>query len=344
MQSDEANGAVAEKAGFSGSEQAALLLLMLGEEKAADVLSHISAREVERIGAAMANIRGVDSTRAEAVFASFQQELAAQTSLGVGVPGYVRKLLVSTMGDQRGATLADRLLGDEEPVEIDSLRWMECDALVQMLEDEHPQIIAVTLAHLDQTQAAKVIERLPPDVQDDVIYRIATMDRIPQSAMQQLQSALKNKLSISSSFKSKEIDGARTAANIINYMDTDAEARVMEVLGKEDAKLKDRVQDLMFVFGNLVDVDDKGMQLLLREVSSDMLTVALKGAEPAVRSKIFNNMSKRAREMLEEDMDAKGPVKVSEVEEAQKQILEVARRLAEEGQISLGKGGDDYVE
>lgn len=326
-----------------GDEKAALLLLMLGEEQAAKVLQYVDGGDVERIGTAMAAIRNVDNHKAEAIVDEFHRALVNETSLGVGVSGYVRKVLTNTLGEQKGATLADRVLGDEAPTEIDSLRWLDNDALVQMLKDEHPQIIAITLTHMEQSQAAQVLKALPAELQDNVVLRIANMHTIPQAAMKQLQNVLKKKLSITTTFKSSTVDGAMAAANIINGLGADAETRIFEALSKADEKLCERVQDLMFVFANLVKIPDKGIQVLLREVSSDILPTALKGAEEKVREKILGNMSKRAREMVEEDMAARGPIKLSEVEAAQKEILAVARKLAESGQIDLGKGGEDYV-
>ncbi|WP_047011817.1 flagellar motor switch protein FliG [Spongiibacter sp. IMCC21906] len=327
----------------AGSEKAALLLLMLGEDQAAKVLQHVDAMDVEKIGSAMAAIRNVDNKKAESVVNEFHRALSSETALGVGVPGYVRKVLTNTLGEQKGGSLANRVLGDEQALEIDSLRWLDTEALVQMLKDEHPQIIAITLAHLEKEQAAKVLKSLRSDLQENVVMRIATMQTIPQAAMKQLQNVLKKKLSVSASFKTSTVDGAMTAASIINSLDSDSEARVLEALTKSDESLSERIQDLMFVFSNLADLADKSVQLLLREVASDVLPTALKGAEEKVRDKILNNMSKRAKEMVIEDMEARGPIKLSDVEAAQKDILAIARKLAESGQIDLGRGGDDYV-
>ncbi|WP_372781428.1 flagellar motor switch protein FliG [Litorivivens sp.] len=328
----------------NGSEQAAVLLLMMGEERAAKVLQHIDFESVEKIGVAMAAIKKVDSGDAYTVCQRFREEVNSHTPLGIGVPGYVRNLLVNTMGEQTGGTLADRLLGDDSPRELDSLRWMEPDAILQILKDEHPQIVAITLAHLEQSMAAKIVARLPEGMQEDIMFRIATMDKVPEAAMKQLQTTLKAKLDVSANFKSKRVDGATTAAAILNGLDSDAEARILETLSKTDETMRQRLEDLMFVFGNLADLDNKGMQLLLREVTSDQLAIALKGADEIVRNKIFSNMSKRAKELLVEDMESRGPTKLSDVEEAQKAILEVARRLGEEGKINLGSSSDDYVD
>ncbi|MEO6699691.1 MAG: flagellar motor switch protein FliG [Paraperlucidibaca sp.] len=328
----------------SSSHQAAMLLLMMGEEQAAEVLRHIDSDSVEKIGMAMAAIREVNHEQAEAVVSRFQETIESQTSLGVGVSGYVRKVLMSSLGEDRGKTLADRVLGDDEPLEIDSLRWMDLDTVVHMLRDEHPQIVAITLAHMSQDQAAYIVKQLPVALQDDVVLRIATLEKIPQAAMRELQDILHNKMQLSGNFKSKAIDGASTAASIINNLGGDVGKRIISSLEKTDSKLTEKLKDLMFVFANLVQVTDKGMQLLLREVSTDLLTVALKGADEKVRDKLFRNMSKRAGEMLLEDMEARGPVKLSEVETAQKEIITIARRLAEDGTISLGGNGDDYVQ
>lgn len=327
----------------TGSERAALLLLMLGEEKAADVLRFVPSSELEKIGSAMARIKEVNNHQAEAVIESFQESMGTQTPLGVGVPGYVRQLLVSTLGEHKGRTLADKVLGDDTPMEIDSLRWLDMDTVVHMLRDEHPQIIAITLAHMSQDQAAYILDHLSAELQEDVVVRIATMDKIPQAALLELQDILKTKLSLSGVFKTRSVEGAKAAASIINSLGKGSEGRILGLIDKADQKLSEKIKDLMFVFSNLGDVDNKGIQLLLREVSSDLITVALKGADEKVRSKFFSNMSKRAGEMLQEDMEARGMVKLSEVDVAQKEILAVARRLADEGLIMLGASGDDYV-
>ncbi len=338
------NPNMAASSGGSGSEKAALFLLMLGEEQASKVLQFVDPHEVELIGTAMAAIRSVDNQRAEAVVDDFRLSMQSETSLGVGVHGYVRKLFTATLGEQKGATLAERVLGDEESQEMNSLRWLEPDALLHMLKDEHPQLIAITMAHMDQDQAGAVLKQMAPDLQDDIVMRIANMQTIPQAAMRQLQAVLKKKLSVTATFKNRKIDGALTAAGIMNGLDPEAETRILESVAKKNEALSEKIQDLMFLFSNLINIPDKGIQLLLREVSSDILPMALKGADQAVRDKIMGNMSKRAREMLIEDMESRGPMKLSDVEAAQKDILAVARKLAENGQIDLGKGGsDDYV-
>lgn len=342
MANANASGATAAPA-IPGCEKAALLLLMMGENYAAKVLQHISPDDVERIGSAMANIKRVDNQRAVEVVKDFHESAASENSLAVGVQSYVRKMFTNALGEQKGGSLAKRVLGDEAGSEMDELRWVEPEALMQMLKDEHPQMIAITLAHLEQEQAGKVLAQFPEAVQNDVVYRVANMKTIPDAAMTQLQNVLKKKLSVTAKLKSRDIDGAAAAAGIINGLDSDAETRILDSVAKNNQELSAKIQDLMFVFSNLINISDKGMQQLLREVSSDLLPIALKGASEEVREKILRNMSKRAREMLVDDMEVRGPIKISEVEQAQKEILTIARSLADSGQIDLGRGGDDYI-
>lgn len=326
-----------------GDKKAAMLLLMLGEEQAAKVLKFVDPADVEKIGTAMAAMGDVDNEKAELLVDDFHSALASESSIGVSAPGYVRKILTSSLGEDTGTTLADKLLGSEETLELGALRWREPEVLMEMLKDEHPQIIAITLAHLDQEQAGQVLKCFKPEVQEGLVLRIANMNKIPQAAIRQLQSVLQKKLSLTGSLKNNVLDGAMAAANIMNALDSESEARILENIAKTNEPLSVRIQDLMFVFDNLIKLGDKEIQLLLREVGSDTLPVALKGANDALTNKLLGNMSKRAKEMLLEDMEARGPIKLSEVEAAQKEILVIVRKLAEGGQIELSSGGDEYV-
>lgn len=326
-----------------GDKKAAMLLLMLGEEQAAKVLKFVNPADVEKIGTAMAAMGDVDNAKAESLVNDFHSALASESSVGISAPGAVRKILTSSLGEETGTTLADKLLGSEETLELGSLRWREPEVLMEMLKDEHPQIIAITLAHLDQEQAGQVLKCFKPEMQESLVLRIANMSKIPQAAIRQLQSVLQKKLSLTGSFKNNVLDGAMAAANIMNALDSESEARILENIAKTNEPLSVRIQDLMFVFDNLIKLGDKEIQLLLREVGSDTLPVALKGANDTLTNKLLGNMSKRAKEMLLEDMEARGPVKLSEVEAAQKEILGIVRKLAESGQIELSSSGDEYV-
>lgn len=342
MANSNASGAVGAPT-IPGCEKAALLLLMMGESYAAKVLQHMPPGDVERIGSAMATIKRVDNRRAVEVVGDFHNSAASENSLGVGVQSYVRKMFTSALGEQKGASLAKRVLGDDSGNDMDELRWVEPQAIGEMLQGEHPQMVAITLAHLDQAQAGQVLAQFPEALQNDVVLRIANMQTIPDAAMTQLQSVLKKKLSLTTKLKSRSIDGAAAAAGIINSLDNDAETRILDSVASCNEELSVRIRDLMFVFSNLSSLSDKSMQLLLREASTELLPVALKGAGEEVREKVLRNMSKRAREMLIDDMESAGPIKISDVEQAQKEILTIARLLADSGQIDLGRGGDDYI-
>lgn len=328
---------------MSGSQQAAIFLLMLGEDRAAEILRHVSTEEVEQIGQAMTAIKDVQINQAVSVIERFETEVTSQLPVALETPNYVRKLLVSALGDQNGKTLADKLLGGEKELDLTSLRWLELDTVVHLLKEEHPQIIAITLAHMNVEQASYVLDKLDPALQEDIALRIANMDKIPQAALTELQEILNRKQAHSANFKAKQVDGAKRVADLINGLSEESEKRVVSLLAQNDPAMAERIKELMFVFENLSDLDDKGMQRLMREVSTDILAVALKGASEAMRVKIMKNMSKRAGEMLLEDMESRGPVKLSEVDQAQKDMVAIARRLAEEGEINLGSKGEEYV-
>ncbi|GAP65261.1 flagellar motor switch protein FliG [Mizugakiibacter sediminis] len=329
---------------LSGAQRAAVLLLTLGEQDAAEVLKHLGARDVQNVGTAMAALKNVSREQADAVLDSFTRTIEQQTSIGVGTEEYIRKILVNALGEDKASSLIDRILLGRSTKGLESLKWMESRAVAEMIGQEHPQIIAIVLAHLDPDQAAEVLGFLPQRVRADVVMRIATLDGIQPHALHELDEIMEKQFSGNTAkFKSSTVGGHKAAANILNAMETARETELIEAITKVDANLAQRIQDLMFVFDDLAGLDDRSMQTLLREISTDRLVIALKGSEPNVREKIFANMSKRAADMLRDDLEVKGPVKLSEVDAAQKEILAAARRLADAGQISLGAGGDDYV-
>lgn len=328
---------------ISGAERAAIMLLVLGEEQAAEILKHMDAKDVQKVGAAMANVSNVSNEDAAQVLETFLESYDKQSSIGVGVPDYIKSVFKQALGEDRAVGLIDQVLAEDQPKELESLIWMDTDAISEMIKDEHPQIIAITLAHLDDAQASKVLAKLPEDLQSDIMMRIARLDTIPASALEELENILKKQISGGGAQKKTTIDGPMTAANIINGTDGEREKALMDFINEKDEELGVKIQDLMFVFDNLSGLDDKSMQAILREVSTDTLTIALKGSDDGVKEKVFKNMSKRAREMLEEDMEARGPVKISDVDQSQKEVLVIVRRLSEEGQISLGGSGDEYV-
>jgi len=331
-----------KQADISGAERAAILLMSLGEEQASEVLKHMGARDVQRIGTSMATLKNVTRDQALEVLDTFVTTVEEETSLGVGSDDYVRRVLEQALGE-KASSLIDRILLGRKSKGLEALKWMDPRGVAEVIRQEHPQIIAIVLAYLESDQAAEVLDLLPERVRPDVIMRIATLDGIPPSAFNELDEVMEKQFSGNENLKSSSVGGVRAAAEILNLVDGNTEESVLAGVRESDETLSQDIQDQMFVFDNLVDIDDRGIQTLLRDVQSDMLVVALKGADQGVREKIFNNMSKRAAEMLEEDLEAKGPVRLSDVENAQKEILGTARRLAEQGQLDLGGKGEEYV-
>ncbi|MBK5967134.1 flagellar motor switch protein FliG [Thiocystis minor] len=329
---------------FSGAERAAILMMCLGEVSAAEILRHMGPKEVQKIGTAMANLDRVSRGDIDYVVQEFSSVVHDQTSLGIGADDYVRNVLRSALGEDKAAGLIDRILLGRNSKGLEALKWLDPRAIAEMIRNEHPQIVAIVLSHLDPDQSAETLSYLPDRVQSDLILRIATLDGVQPAALQELDEILERQLSGKNTAKSSMIGGVKTAASILNFMESSKESVVMEGVTQVDEDLATRIQELMFVFASLIDVDDRGIQTLLREISTESLVLALKGAEDDLRDKIFKNMSKRAAEMLRDDLETKGPVRVSDVEGAQKEILAVARRLADSGEIILGgKGGETML-
>ncbi len=329
---------------LAGVEKAAIFLLGLGEKEAAAVLRHMEPKEVQRLGEVMATLDHVSRDKLRAVLEHFREAVEEDASLGVDGEAFVRNTLVEAFGVEKAAALIDRIITRPNSKGIESLKWLDARAIAEIFRQEHPQIVSIVLSYLDNEQAAEVLEHFPAERRADIVLRIATLDGVQPSALEELDRILERQYSTDFGLTSPASDGVTTVANILNYLDPEIESQITEFLKETDAELADRIENSMFVFDNLLDVDDRGIQTLLREVSSDTLIIALKGADPAVREKIFRNMSQRAAEMLRDDLEAKGPVRLSEVEEAQKEILATAKRLAEAGEIVLGgKAGDEFV-
>ena len=328
---------------LSGTQRAAILLMSLGEAEAAQVLKHMGAKEVQKVGSAMATISAVSKEQANGVLEQFVGEMDGQTSLGVGADDYVRKVLVNALGEDKAGGIIDRILLGRNTKGLDALKWMEPRAVAELIRNEHPQIMAIVLAHLDPDQAAEVLQNIAENKRGDVLMRIATLDGIQPTALQELDEIMERQFAGQNTLKSSTVGGVKSAANILNFMAGAAEETLLKAIGEVDKDLGAKIQDLMFTFDDLAEVDDKSMQGLLRDIPADKLGIALKGADPKVKDKIVRNMSKRAGEMLLEDMEAKGPVKLSDVEAAQKEILATARKLADAGTIQLGGKSEEYV-
>ncbi|HLM53800.1 MAG TPA: flagellar motor switch protein FliG [Pseudoxanthomonas sp.] len=328
---------------LSGVQRAAVLLLSLGEAEAAEVLKHMSAKEVQKLGVAMATVSGISREQVEAVMDVFTAALDKQTSLGMGADDYVRKVLVQALGEDKAGSLIDRILLGRNTTGMDTLKWMDPRAIADLIRNEHPQIIAIVLAHLDSDQAAEVLGVLPERARPDVLLRIATLDGIPPNALNELNEIMERQFAGNQNLKSSSIGGVKMAANILNFMDSGRDQAILSSIGQIDADLGGKIQDLMFVFDNLNDLSDRELQTILREVPGDKLGLALRGADARVREKITRNMSQRAAEILIEDMEARGPVRLSDVEAAQKEILALVRKLADQGAISLTGSGEEMV-
>ena len=329
--------------GRTGVERAAILLLSLGEQEAAQVLKHMSARDVQKVGTAMTQLLNVSREEVSDVLSNFTSTAETQTSVGVGVNEFLRRVLVDALGQDKASSVIDRINIGPSNKGLEALKWMDPRAVAELIRHEHPQIIAIVLAYLDSDQAAEILAVLPAGMHSDVVMRIATLDGVQPSALSELDDIMEKQFAGKSTGKTSSLGGAKAAADIVNLLDPSTEAPLMEQINRADEALGSKIQDLVFVFDNLIDIDDRGMQELLRNVQSDRLLLALKGADDELKAKIFKNMSQRAAEMLKDDLEAKGPVKLSEVEGAQKEILMAARKLSESGSIQLGGKGEAYV-
>jgi flagellar motor switch protein FliG len=329
---------------IGGTQRAAILLMSLGEQDAANVLKQLDAREVQKLGIAMAELREVSREQMTSVLEKFIGLADGKANIAGGSPDYVRRVLTQAVGKQKTDMLLDKVSTGQTGQGIEALKWMEPKAVAQIISSEHPQIAAIVLAHLEPDQCAAILPLLSDDLRTEVLMRIASLNEVPQTALSELDQLVERQANVKPPAPLRRIGGARTAANILNAMEKDKSGTELGKIEKSDADMHQKIKDLLFIFDNLLDVDDRGIQAVLREVGSDTLAVALRGAEPEVQEKILKNMSKRAAEILKDDMEARGPVKLADVEAAQKEIIVIAQRLAEEGTITLGgKGGNDYV-
>jgi flagellar motor switch protein FliG len=327
-----------------GLNKSAILLMSLGEDEAAEVLKHLGPRDVQKISAAMASLKAVTREQMQTVLGEFCEQTADQATLGVSTDDYLRNVLKKALGDDRSAPLIDRLLQAGDTSGIDGLKWMGAAAVADLIRNEHPQIIATILVHLERDQASEILALFGEQTRSDVLLRIATLDGIQPAAMKELNDVLMGLLAGNRQSRNAPMGGVRTAAEILNFMPRTQEAAIVESVKQANAELADKIVEEMFIWENLLALDDKAIQMLLKEVESEALILALKGSSEELREKIFSNMSQRAGDMLREDLEAKGMVRVSEVETQQKAILTIVRRLADEGQVALGgQGGDGFV-
>jgi flagellar motor switch protein FliG len=324
-----------------GLERSAILLMSLGEEAAAEVFKHLSPKEVQRIGEQMTKLRTVSHEKVGEVLERFGQEAAANGSLVPDTDEYVKAVLRKALGEEKAGLLINRILQGSDTSGIESLKWMDAESVTELIRNEHPQIIASILVHLERDHAGEILSRLSARVRADVILRVATLDGIQPNALRELNEVLSRVLAGADKLKKAALGGPKIAAEMLNGLGASLETEVLESVRETDEELAQSIEDQMFTFDDVIKLDDRAIQTVLREVANDALVIALKSATAEIREKILKNMSQRAAEALREDLESRGPIRVSDVEAQQKEILKVIRRLADAGEIAIGGGGED---
>ena len=331
-----------ELSNMSGVQRAAVLMLLLGEQQAAEIIRFLNPKEVQALGGAMVSVADLSQEAVNAVLDEFVATIKKQTNLGLGTTDYVEKVFKRALGDDKAASVLGRIMPGQGSKGLEILSWMDARSIAEMIRDEHPQVTAIILSVLEHSVAADVLNFLPSDSRAEIIQRVANLETVQPSAMEELEAIMKKQFSNNSSAKSSSFGGLKAAAKIMNFTKTELEASVMGGLSELDPDLMQKIQDNMFTFENLVGVDNRGIQVLMRNVEPDLLMIGLKGASDTVKDKFFGNMSERARGMFRDDMEAKGPLRLADVEDAQKTIMRIARKLSDAGDLVLG-GGDDFV-
>ena len=331
-----------ELSGLSGTQRAAVLMLLLGEQQAAEIIRYLNPKEVQSLGGAMVSVADLSQEAVNAVLDEFVLTIKKQTNLGLGTTDYVEKVLKRALGDDKAASVLNRIMPGQSTKGLEILSWMDPRSIADMIFGEHPQVIAIILSVLEHQVAADVLTYLPDEARPEIMQRVASLDTVQPSAMTELEAIMKKQFSNNSSSKSSSFGGVKAAARIMNLTKTELEASIIVGLNELDADLTMRIQDNMYTFENLTTMDNRGIQVLMRNVETDQLMVALKGATDQVKDKFFGNMSERARSMFKDDMEAKGPMRITDVEDAQKKIMRTARKLADAGELMLG-GGADFV-
>lgn len=332
-----------ELALMTSTEQAAVIVLLLGEQQAADIIQYLNPREVQSLGSAMVGVVDLSQDSVNLVLDNFVATIKKQTNLGLGTTDYVENVLKRALGEDKASTVLGRILPGSSSKGLEILRWMDPRAIADMISTEHPQVVAIILSVLEYDVAADVLNYLPEINRGEIMQRIASLESVQPSAMDELERIMKEQFSSNSSAKSSSFGGIKTAAKIMNFVKVDLEGKIMGDLSEIDEELMLKIQDNMFTFDNLSVVDNKAIQVLMRNVEPELLMVALKGAGEDVKDKFFDNMSQRARAMFIDDMESKGPMRLTDVEAAQKTIMRLARKLSDSGDLVLSGRGDDFV-
>ena len=326
-----------------GLNKAAILLISLGEEAAGEVFKHLSPKEVQKLGETIARMRAISRDKVDEIVARFSEDAAAQSLLVSDTGNYVRSVLKRALGDDKASLLIDRILQGGDVSGIESLKWMDPLSVAELLRNEHPQIVAAILVHLDAEQCAAVLMQLSDRQRAEIMLRVATLEGIQPTALKDLNEVLYKVLAGGDKVRKSSLGGVKTAAEIINLLGSGVDASVLESIRSYDADLAQKIMDKMFVFEDIGKLDSRSIQMVLREVASETLIVALKAASNEMKETVLSNMSSRAAEALREDLEARGPMRLSEVEAQQREIIKIVRRLAEEGQVVLGGGADDAL-
>lgn len=329
---------------IGGVKRAAILLMALGEECASAVLKHMGPREVQALGYEMTQLKSISKDVVNTVLTEFSDSVEQQAGLFLGADDFVRNVLMQALGSDRASNLMDRIVRENNNKGLDSFKWLDAKSIAEIIRYEHPQIIAIVLIHLEPDQAADVVANFPEHLRSDVLLRVANIDSIQPEALEELNRIMEDHFVGNANVKMSSIGGVKAAAQILNHIDSGLENEILDNIREIEPETGQSIQDVMFIFDNLIELVDRDIQTILREISSDVLTLALKGSTNTVREKIYKNISKRAAEMLRDDLETKGPVKIRDVEAAQKEILATVRRLADAGEISLrAKGVDEYI-
>jgi flagellar motor switch protein FliG len=324
------------------TQKTAIIMMVLGEEEAANVIGHLPPREVQHLGAAMVSVANVSQGAVDMVLDEFVGTMKEQTNLSMGTSDYVQRVFNKALGEDKASSVLNRIIPTRASNGLDILNWMDARSIAEMIRGEHPQIISIIVSFLEHEVAADVLHYLPEDLRADIIMRVAQLETIQPEALEELETIMQKQFTSNSAVKSSNVGGVNQAAKIMNFTKSDMETQIMGNLMERDEDLTGRIQDNMFVFDNLSGVDARSIQVLIRNIETDLLMVALKGADDLVKDTFLDNMSKRAGILFLDDMEAKGPMRISEVEEAQKDILRTARRLSDAGEMMLG-GGADFV-
>ena len=329
---------------LSGTQKSAILMMLLGEDEASEILKNLSPKEVQHIGTAMYSVEGLDQDTVNKVLDEFLAIIKEQTSLGLGAGNYIQNVLNKALGSDRAQSVLGRITPSESSNAIEILEWMDSRAIAELISDEHPQIIALIVSYLDPAQGSDVLAMLDEKLQPEIVKRIATIQTVQPDALKDLEVVMQKKFAANTSLRASQVGGVKAAASIMNFMKGEDEQRVFKEIAKFSKNLMSEIQEAMFVFDNLIKSDDKSLQMILRSVETEDLVLAMKGADEILRDKLFACMSQRAAANIQDEMEALGPVRLTEVQEAQKRIINAARRMSDEGTIVLaGRGGDDYV-